>query len=332
MGTMRLVQLKSNKCELLNVGVSYLKRLKFKEFFAGIAYLALSHSMQLLDHFKYNIVVLTSKNRFIRVKIHDNSLVHVDLQDRGLSKELLLYGKREVFSTSFLMKFLDKDDVIIDIGANLGYYVILECKIANKGWVYAIEPVPQLVNLLKENVKLNNCKNVSIFQLAIGESNTSKKMYIYDRLNWSSLFRKNKGKVIKVIEVPMLTLDTFVERYVNKIPTFIRMDVEGYEYNILKHSQNVLKKYCSKMFIELHPHLLRHEELSEIIEIFKRYGFKIKAIFLEPPMHVYRALGIVNKLRKVIGVPEFGFVGDTYNDLQRILSLNYTARIFLERV
>ena len=100
--------------------------------------------------------------------------------DTGISKDLFIFKKREYLSTDFLQNqnFINPGDVILDIGANIGYYALLESRLTGpRGMVYAIEPVLNNYYTLKSNVELNDIKNINMFKLAIGNKNG--KDYIY---------------------------------------------------------------------------------------------------------------------------------------------------------
>ena len=83
------------------------------------------------------------------------SKMYLDETDLGLSWDLITDGIREAYLVEIVKKELKKGDIVIDIGANIGYYVLLESKIVGeKGKVYAIEPVPQNVDILRKNLFL----------------------------------------------------------------------------------------------------------------------------------------------------------------------------------
>lgn len=116
------------------------------------------------------------------------------------------------------------------------------------------------------------------------------------------------------------------------------MDVEGYEYQIIKWMKKILRSNKPlKIFIELHiPQLglASKENVGKIINTFKRYNFKIKAIFLEPEPSNYKSLKLTNKLSEFIGIPKLGFGGNSYEDLSKLINskeLNCAPMLFLER-
>ena len=96
----------------------------------------------------------------------------LDSDDRGISRGLILFGEREIDQKIIIEKSLHPGMCIYDIGANIGYYVIMENKIINKkGKIIAIEPSKKNIKLLKKNLKLNNIsrKNVVIINSAISD-------------------------------------------------------------------------------------------------------------------------------------------------------------------
>jgi len=319
---------------IYKIGIQYLREKGLKSFLCGFIYFVLSRWNLYIDNLRYTLAKI--RNRGVDyTKVTVNSyLMYIDFKDKGISKELYIHRKREHFSTDFIKKFISKDEIVIDIGANIGYYALLESQLANKGRIYAVEPIPSNINLLNRNIELNDYKNISVFQFAIGDDKADKaKMYVYDKCNWCSFIRDPSGNIIDEIEVTTMTLDRFVEFYVCQYPTFIRMDVEGYEYQIIKGASKILEKNKPlKLCIELHSHLMPRENMEELINILKQSDFKVRAIFLDPESHNYKNINIMNRLRRIMGLPEFGFAGNSYKDLDKLLKERYYAPIvFFEK-
>ena len=92
------------------------------------------------------------------------------LNDEYIGNALNEYGEFSEIEFSIMNKFIEKDDVVFDIGSNIGAFTIpFAKKVGQKGKVYAFEPQSFIYNLLKENVKLNNLKNVNLFKNGVGE-------------------------------------------------------------------------------------------------------------------------------------------------------------------
>jgi FkbM family methyltransferase len=216
------------------------------------------------------------------------SKMNLDLADPGISQQLMIDGIREAMSVGVVKRLLKEGDVIVEAGANIGYYALLESRlIGNKGKIYAIEPVPANMELLRKNIALNGYTNIETYQLAVGDVPGVASMYLTSQRNLPTL-RDIKGTnkeefFTEEIKVQLATLDDFLRD--KKYPSFIRMDVEGYEYQIIKGMKETLaKKLPLKIFIEFHFHLLKKEETIEIFETLRQAGFRIEVAASEAPM------------------------------------------------
>ncbi|MHA1265173.1 MAG: FkbM family methyltransferase [Candidatus Helarchaeota archaeon] len=211
--------------------------------------------------------------------------MQLPIYEKGIIWQILLFGKREPSATDFLIQsnFLKRGDVVLDIGANIGYYALLESKlVGSEGKVYAIEPVSSNYNLLKINIKLNKLiNNIEAFHIAFGEKNETKTIYVSSVCNWSSLEKHENVEYLSQEKIRVKTVDSFLKNH--EKPKLIRMDTEGYEYKILKGMKETLKEDI-KLFIEIHGSILKKNEINEIIELLKFYGFKPKLAIWEYPV------------------------------------------------
>ena len=291
-----------------------------------LVFFILSRTNQYLDNLKY---FLYEKNNNPIISV-EGSLMKLNSKDKGLSKDLLLHKKREHLSTDFIKSFIKEEDIIIDIGANIGYYALLEAKIAKKGKVYAIEPVSENRKFLIENIKLNNYKNISVYPYAISDKTGKKQIYVYDKKNWSSFTKNPFGKIIKNDEVNAIKLDDFIKLNLKKSPTFIRMDTEGHEYEIINGMKKILEsKKPLKLFIEFHSLFLSEKKIKEVMNVLKDNNFKIIKIFNEIHPQNHKSLELFCYLCRKIGFHEFGeFKKTDYNSLRSLLLEGYSTGMF----
>lgn len=201
----------------------------------------------------------------------------------AIHQDLFEYKKREPICTDYLIHslILKKGDTVLDIGANIGYYVLVESQLVGEsGRVYAVEPVSSTFELLKENVSLNNFNNVSMFRLAFGGKDAESEIYVCAEPNLCAIKREAVGgKILGKEKVYMETVDNFLKD--KSPPSLIRMDVEGYEYEIFKGMAKTLKGNA-RILVELHYGLpfLEPKRVDEIFSILEQNHFRVRfAVF-----------------------------------------------------
>jgi FkbM family methyltransferase len=166
----------------------------------------------------------------------------------------LYYGLDELNDMGFLLHFLRKEDVFIDVGSNVGSYTILaSAEIGAK--TISIEPVPSTFNFLTNNISLNNISGlVDAHNIALGGRNGSIRFTIHqDTVNHVAINNEKDS-----IEVQVDTLDSVIRE---RNPCLIKIDVEGYESEVLKGADITLKN---------------HSLMALIVELNgsgRRYGF-----------------------------------------------------------
>ena len=211
----------------------------------------------------------------------------VDLNDEGLSFDLLINKKREPFLSAILSKILRPGDVVLEIGANIGYYMLLESQIiGSQGKIYCLEPVPQNVALLRKNIQINNLTNVEVYQLAAGGVNKTETIFIPSHRNRSSLLPTQDLECKNKLTIQVTTMDEFLQD--KEKPNFIRMDVEGYELEVLKGMEKLLKSsHPLKIAIEVHPIL--KSDTEKLFRLMKKNGFRISCVTREPEPEILAA-------------------------------------------
>lgn len=261
---------------------------------------------------KRELLFLFKKKKEIAI---DNYLLKVDRFDEGISKDLLVCKKREHLSFDYVKNSLGNDEIVIGIGANIGYYAILESKTAKNGEVYAIEPVNENFKLLKENIANNCLTNCYPKRLAIGEKTGNSQINIYKKKNWSSFNSALPSEIVKKEKVQVETLDGFVRKYLKKPPTFIRMDVEGHELAIILGAEKILKTAEKlRIMVEIHPHFLKDDGIKKFLAILKNNNFRITKINLEAPPIIWQYRNLYNKYRKIFALLPYGTISkENYN-------------------
>ena len=137
---------------------------------------------------------------------------------------------------------LEEHDVLLDVGANLGWYSLLFDKYSPPSVsIYAFEPDPLNFELLTTNVEKNKAHKITCVPKALSDKSETKTLYLYPSKNRGrhSLLPINSGEVT---EVTTVTVDAFVKDHTidpSRVK-FVKIDVEGYEYFVLQGARSLL--------------------------------------------------------------------------------------------
>lgn len=178
-------------------------------------------------------------------------------------------GLQEFEEMMFLLHFLSEDDLFADIGANIGGYTILASKI-KKATSYAFEPAPETLEILRKNIALNKIENkVEIFDCALGSTSGS--------VNFTSLKDSENQIVVQksdsTVKVKICCLDELLETP----PQLIKIDTEGFEYNVLKGAERIISDSRQKVIlIEINGHVEYYGNTdADVHNYLLAHGYKI---------------------------------------------------------
>lgn len=197
--------------------------------------------------FPLNLILEHLKSDYTLVQGHH---MYLDAHDTlGLS----LNGTYEELETALVTKEVKKGDIVVDIGANIGYYTLLFARlVGDEGKVYAFEPDPASFALLKKNVEKNGYKNVVLVKKAVSDKTGTIKLYICEE-NKGDHRIYNSGDKRKYVEIKSTRLDDYFGEIHENI-NFIKMDIQGSEGLALKGMADILKRNANlKIILEFWP-------------------------------------------------------------------------------
>jgi FkbM family methyltransferase len=149
-------------------------------------------------------------------------------------------------------KYIHSGSVAYDIGANYGVHTLLMARLASSlGRVYAFEPVPEIMADLRENVRLNGFSNVICVELALGDRAGSADFARGEDDSSGHLMEPNSPHESD-LTVGVTTLDSFVLGEGHQAPSFVKLDVEGFESRVLSGGERMLRTYHPILLIDLH--------------------------------------------------------------------------------
>ncbi len=158
----------------------------------------------------------------------------------------MLLGTYEPELTRWLAATLTEGSVVFDVGANVGYYTLLCSKLVGpKGRVVAFEPVPEIAAFCRKHVAINRAGNVLVYECAAGD--TAEYVAFETRCGTGLGRVSEEGN----IRVPSCRLDD-VAADVGLRPSFIKIDVEGYGYEVLCGARDILRSARPAIILSTH--------------------------------------------------------------------------------
>ncbi|MEC4894328.1 MAG: FkbM family methyltransferase [Oscillatoria sp. PMC 1051.18] len=204
--------------------------------------------------------------RFRRTNITTNDgTFFVDISS-CLGYQLFKNGVYESGMRAVLKTYLRPGNICVELGANEGYFTAIASNLVGKeGKIIAVEPQERLQPILRENLRLNNCENVTILSVAVSDKSETVTLYISPDMNTGSTgatkisrFSQPKQETIA------LTLTELFDQQAIATCDLLKIDIEGFEYEAILGSKELFETHRVKAIaLELHPVHLAKRGLSE---------------------------------------------------------------------
>jgi FkbM family methyltransferase len=186
--------------------------------------------------------------------------------------DLSVYGVYEPGITALVKREVKEGDVVLDLGANVGYYTLLFAKLVGEtGKVFAFEPDPRFFSLLKKNVEINGYKNVILEQKAV--TNRTGMMRLFLEEGTYTVHESEGGR--ESIEVESVSLDDYFSLFQKGID-FIKMDIEGSEGYAIDGMSGLLEKNGHiKIVTEYWPMGLKSYGPERYLNLLQQHKFTL---------------------------------------------------------
>ena len=210
-----------------------------------------------------------------------------------------------------LIFLIKKNDICFDVGSNIGYFSLLFASHSKNVEVHAFEPVNFNVAIMKANSILNNLENITLNQTAVGEFDSTINFSVSKDSAYSSIINTQRRPEDCQIEVPLISLDKYIELNLIKRVDILKIDVEGAEEMVINGANNLLGDLNRRpriVLIELFDKNLvffnttvkkivtKMAELDYKAHVVMTGGFKIETLNLSSPQS-YNVIFIPNILR-----------------------------------
>lgn len=216
------------------------------------------------------------------VQAKNNGLFFVQPVDNVLVNDEVFFEKVYELHREVL-----KHDVVVDVGAHVGVFSIKAAAVASK--VISIEPDAYNFKLLSFNIRLNHLKNLILVNSAVADYDGDAKLYLHSQSGMHSIMSARAPTSVHSVNVKVRKLDTIVKELNIERIDFLKIDVEGAEFYVLKGALNTLKKHRPFIVMEYHQNLsgTAKSKILDLLENLNYYckeeGYYIYAYQVERP-------------------------------------------------
>jgi len=195
--------------------------------------------------------------------------------DKGLSAEMRTFGFREPMNCRCYTRFIRQTDAVLDIGSNIGFFVLLASH-ARK--ITCVEPLSDVIDVLNENIKNNNIADRCEIVHAAAGPRTKLYLEVSPSFNLSRIVGEEGERTTPVDGIPLPDL---LERHPSNV---IRLDVEGFEYDILYEQ---IPACVERVSMEFHTRVMGEAKSRRLLTYLKERGFRVAHLVEDVPPRFY---------------------------------------------
>jgi FkbM family methyltransferase len=192
--------------------------------------------------------------------------------DTYVGRSIEKYGEYSEAEVELFKQICSQGDIVVEVGANIGTHTLpLSQIVGEKGRVYAFEPQRIVFQTLCANLSINSIQNVECYQMGLSSENG---FALIPDVNYNT--KNNLGDVrlkemdykLSAYKVPTAKLDDFLK--LSRL-NFLKIDVQGMEYQVIRGAKRLIKKYQSVMYVENDD----PKKSKELIEFIWSLDYKI---------------------------------------------------------
>lgn len=248
-----------------------------------VRFYRLSSFYVIARHIRFACFRAAGTNALVKANVFDfNILVPAD--NNGIGRALYVYQGRELDHKWMLEKVLNAGDHILDLGANIGYYVLLEARILhNSCKILAVEPDPRNARILLENIEFASLGGVVTWdECALSDFTGEARFVLSARTNLSRI----AAPVDDVSSAALTTVKVYdFAEYAARQDRIdlMRMDIEGSEVNIFASMVKAKElgapvRLPGRIVFETHNYGKNVESMRRLMAMMLSYGYGVEYI------------------------------------------------------
>jgi FkbM family methyltransferase len=181
----------------------------------------------------------------------------------------------------FLKASVKPGDTVLDVGAHIGLFAVIASQLTgNKGRVIAFEPAPATFSLLEQTVRINKASDaITTVQKAVGSGPGKTTFFISQHTadNSNSLVSYLGDRALNGIDIEITSIDTIVAEQQLRQISFMKIDVEGAEYDTLRGAEQTFKTIRPRAIVAIHPTPIKAkgDTLEGIYDFIQSLNYRI---------------------------------------------------------
>lgn len=197
----------------------------------------------------------------------------------GVDEAIYKTGNWEPEIGEQLKKYLPLGGVFLDVGANIGYHsLFVATLLGEKVQVYSFEPQQSIYGQFLDSINKNNLKNIKVFNVALSDHPGDETLYIREENSGGStllsLPEMESFHVDSTMKVKLVTLDSYINEW-DRVD-LIKIDVEGYEYEVFKGGERIIDTYRPVIIMEFSPVFYTQDyekKPEELVQFLTKKGY-----------------------------------------------------------
>ncbi len=207
--------------------------------------------------------------------------IQLNPQDHVIADALILKGTWEPFESSVFLERLHQGAIVVDVGANIGYYTILAARaVGPRGKVFALEPDPENLSVLNQNVRKNDMSDrIVVIPAAAADTTATTQLYLSEENTGDHRIYKEGSGERRSVQVKTVKIDECIPKG-SKVD-FVKIDVQGAEAKVLRGMPEVLARSSNlTMLIEFSMPDVRAagDDPRECVLSLARMGFSFRYV------------------------------------------------------
>ncbi len=180
----------------------------------------------------------------VLIKTLDGFQLYVNPKyDKGIERKLYLTGSYEKGLLRILDKLVKPRDIVVDAGANIGLISIFcALRAGQSGMVLSFEPHPETYPILQKNISVNGISQIKAYKKALGSASGSAKIYSNLQINRGAASLVEFREDSPSFDIEVDSLDEVLKQQKISHVDLIKIDVEGFEMEVLKGAEGILSQ------------------------------------------------------------------------------------------